>query len=150
MATGDVVMFNESGLDAWQKVHDLPNDALKVGIVDNTITPTAADATPRWSDYSANEVVSTGNYVAGGMILTTVTLTMVSGVPTLAADDINIALHASGFVDGYWGILFNDTAGNDEAIGFIDLGGPVSEQAGPVDIEWTGGIVLELPANVAA
>ena len=27
-------------------------------------------------------------------------------------------------------------------------GNPVSEQVGPVDIEWAGGVVPQLPANV--
>ena len=148
MARGTVVLFDGFMLDLASKVHNLSSDTLKLGIVDNTITPTAADATPRWADYSANEVVATGNYTAGGEILTTVALALISQLTTLTADDVNIALHASGFLDGYWGILYNSTATNDEAIGFIDLGGPVSEQAGPVDVEWAGGVVAEFPANV--
>ena len=152
MARGDVTMFNEAGWDAWKGVHDLSSDTLKLGIIDDTTPPTAADATPRWGDYSPNEVATTGNYTAGGETLTTVTFTMVSGIPTLAADDVNITSHASGFTDGSYGILYNDDATNDEAIGFVEMedaeGNPASEQADDVDFEWTGGVVCEFPPNV--
>jgi hypothetical protein len=135
--------------DLAKGVHgDLSAATLKLGIIDNTAAPAVDDATPRWADYVANEVVATGNYTADGETLTTLVLAVISQLTTLSADDVNIALHASGFLDGYWGILYNSTATNDEAIGFIDLGGPVSEQADSVDVEWAGGVVAELPANV--
>lgn len=147
MARGTVTLFNETMLEGFKGSYDLSTDTLKLGIVDATITPAADDATPTWSDYSANEVVSTGNYTSGGETLTTVTFTMVADVATLAADDVNLALHASGFTDGYWAILFESVSG--KAIGFVDMGGPVSEQAAPVAFEWTGGVVAEFPANPA-
>jgi hypothetical protein len=149
MARGDVTLFSEFMKDAMSGVHNLPSATLKLGIIDNTAAPTVNDATPRWADYVANEVATTGNYTANGETLTTVVLAMVSNLATLSADDVNIGIHASGFTDGYWGILYNDTATNDEAIGFVDMGGPVSEQADDVDFEWTGGVVAEFPANVA-
>lgn len=142
-------MFNEAMKDFGAGVHTLPTDTLRLAIIDNTITPTAADATPRWSDYSANEVSGTG-YTAGGEALTTVTWAMVTNIATMTADDVNWPMNAGGPTDGYFAILYNDSATNDEALGFIDLGGPVSLQAGDIDVEWTGGVVLELPANVAA
>ena len=147
MARGTATMFNEALLDAWSKVHDLPNDTLKLAIVDATITPAADDGTPRWADYSANEVTNAGNYITGGITLTTVTLTVVAGVTTLAADDVTIAMDALGFTDGYWGIIVNTSATNSECIGFIDMGGPVSEQAAPVVFEFPDGVVGEWRAN---
>ena len=59
-------------------------------------------------------------------------------------------MDAAGFTDGHYGILINDSATNKEAIGFWDLGGPVSEQAGPISLEFPAGVVAEFPANVAA
>jgi hypothetical protein len=70
---------------------------------------------------------------------------MVSGVATITAANVVISEHASGFTDGYWGIVYNDTATNDPALWAIDLGGPESEQAGDVSIE---NIKAEFPANV--
>jgi hypothetical protein len=134
--------------DALNAVHTLSTATLKLGIIDDTVPAEADDATPRWADYVANEVVSTGNYTANGETLTTVVLAIVAGICTITADDVNIAIHASGFLDGYQGILYNSSAGNDEAIGFIDMDGPVSEQEGPVDFEWASGVVVQFPANV--
>lgn len=148
MAKGDIIVFQELLLRMGKGELDLSTDTLRVGIVDNTITPAADDTTPTWGDYSANEVVSTGNYVAGGMTLATVTFTMVSGLATLAAGNVSIAMHASGFLDGYWGIVYDDDAVDDAALCAVDLGGPESEQAGPVSIEWQDGKILQFAANV--
>lgn len=148
MARGQVTLFQEFMKDAMSAVHNLSTATLKLGIIDDTTPAEADDATPRWADYVANEVVSTGNYTANGETLTTVVLAIVAGICTLTADDVNITLHASGFLDGFQGILYNSSAGNDEAIGFIDMGGPVSEQAADVDFEWDAGVVAEWPANV--
>jgi hypothetical protein len=149
MPRGSVVLFDGFMYDLAKGVHgDLSAATLKLGIIDDTAAPAVDDANPRWADYVANEVVTTGNYTANGETLTTLVLALISQLTTLSADDVGIALHASGFLNGYSGILYNSTAANDEAIGFIDLDGPVSEQEGPVDFEWAGGVVAEFPANV--
>jgi len=115
-------------------------------------SPAADDASPTYSDYSANEVTNAGGYTTGGETLTTVVSAMVSGVYTLTADDVGLLIDASGFTDGAYGILCDTTAAGTPALGFVQLddsaGNPVSEQAGPIDIEWAGGVVLQLPANV--
>jgi hypothetical protein len=152
MARGDITVFDAAEYNAWIGAHDLSSNTLKLGIVDDTITPTAADTTPTWGDYSTNEVTNAGNYVTGGITLTTVTFTLIAGVPTLKADDILIELDALGFTDGYWGILYDDDATSDEAILFVQLWddtlGPASEQANDVSVEWDGGVVAEFPSNV--
>lgn len=149
MPRGSATLFQEAMLDMAKGVHgDLSAATIKLAICDDTITPAADDATPRWSDYSANEVSAAGNYVAGGITLTTVTVTMIGGICTLKADDVNIAMDASGFLDGYWAFVVNTTAAADQILGFIEMAGPVSEQAGDVDFEFPSGVVIEFPANV--
>jgi len=150
MARGDLTVFEEFADDLGEKVHNLGSDTLKLGIVDDTLTPAADDATPTWGDYSANEVGTGGNYVADGITLTYAGVTRweeAAGVGTLDADDVSIAQHASGFTDGYWGILYNDTAGSDQAIAFVDLGGPVSEVDGPVEIAWNASGILTITVS---
>ena len=136
MARGDLTVFEEFSKQIGDSEHDFQSDVLKAGIVDATITPAASDASPTWGDYSANEVSSDGGYVAGGLTLASVTYTEVGGVATLDATDISIIQDASGFTDGYWVIIYNDTNGTDMAIAFVDLDGPVSEVAGPITISW--------------
>jgi hypothetical protein len=134
MARGDFTLFEEFADELGEGVHTLGSDTVKLGIVDDTLTPTAADATPRWADYSANEVTTAGGYTANGETLTTVTYTEAAGVATFDSDAMSLTQDGSGFTDAYWAIMYNDSADADQAIGFIDLGGPVSEQAGDVTI----------------
>jgi len=146
MARGDVTIFDEFVLDLGKKVHDLPNDDLAVALVDDTITPTAADTSPTWSDYSANEVSGSG-YTAGGESIGTITWTVGSGVVELAGDDVGWSITVGGPTDCRWGIIVNKDAASDQCIGFVDLGGTVSLEADDIDIEWNGGIIYRHTAN---
>lgn len=148
MARGDFTLFEEFAENIGE--HDLSADTLKLGIVDNTLAPTAATATPTWGDFSANEVATTGGYTADGETLTYAGVTRweeADGVATLDADNISLSQDASGFTDAYYAILYNSTHASDLAIGFIDLGGPVSEQAGPVAINWNASGVLTVTVD---
>lgn len=136
MARGDLTVFEEFSLQLGDGEHDFQTDTLKLGIIDNTSPPTGADVTPAWGDYSANEVSTAGGYPAGGITLTNVTYTEAGGLATLDADDVSILQNALGFTDGFWAIIYNDTNATDLAICFLDLGGPVSEAAGPITITW--------------
>ena len=147
MATGDVTIFQEVSEMIGESVFNFASDTLKLGLIDNTTAPTAADATPRWSDYSANEVSAAGGYTANGITLTSVTYTEAAGVATLDAANVSLTQNGSGFTDAYWGIIYDDTATNDEAIGFVELGGPVSEQAGPVAINWNASGIMTVTVS---
>lgn len=150
MAAGDITVFEEFADQIANEKHDFTNDTFKLGLIDNTTPPAAADATPTWGDYSANEVSSAGGYTAGGETLTYVGVTKwgeAGGVGTFDADDISLAQNGSGFTDAYWGILYNDSEATDMAIAFVELGGPVSEQAGPVNINWNASGILTITAS---
>ena len=138
MATGDVTVFEEFAAEVGDKIHDFAADTFKLGIVDNTATePTAATASPRWADFSGNEVSTAGGYTANGETLANVAFSEAGGVATFRADNVVISQDGSGFLDGYWGIIYNDTATNDEAVAFVEMGGPVSEQAGDITFDWS-------------
>jgi hypothetical protein len=152
MATGDVTLFEEFADMIGESIFNFSSDTLKLGIIDNNTPPTAADASPRWGDYVGDEVATTGNYTANGESLTTVLYTEAAGVATLDADSVTILQDAvDGFTLGYWGILYSDTAGNDEAFAFVEMGGPVSEKAGPIVFNWdalgTPGRILTVTVN---
>jgi len=138
MATGDLTLFEEFAAQLGAENHILTNggDTIKVGLVDNSLVPLANIATPTWGDYSANEVGTGGNYTADGETLANQTYEEAGGVGTFNADDVSLAQDGSGFTDAYWAIIYNETNATDMAIGFVELGGPVSEVAGPVAINW--------------
>lgn len=155
MARGDFTVFNELSVAIAEGRINLETDTFKLAIIDNTITPTANDTTPCWSassgvDYDANEVSTAGGYTAGGLTLANPSFTRSGAVGTFDADDpATIAQNASGFTNGYYGIVYSDTATNKDAIGFLDLGGPVSEQAGPITISWNASGICTITANPA-
>lgn len=136
MATGDVVYFEEaldfSFFGGWATTNDI-----KCAILDNTATPTAAFATPALGDFT--EVGTAGSYVAGGTSLGTWGTLSVEAGGTLTFDsgtNPTWAQHASNDVDAWWGLLYNDTQAGDDALAFVELGGPVDMSAGSLTITW--------------
>ena len=122
MATGDITVFDEFTRELGEEVHDFSSDTLNFGIINNTTPPTAGDATPRWADYSGNQI-STGGGYTGPVALTDVTYTEANGTATLAADSFTISQNGSGQGSvTAWGILYNDSASADQAIAFFELG----------------------------
>ena len=142
MARNDWVTFEEFSLDLNNKVHNLGSDSFKVGLIDNSTAPTAADATPRWADYSGDEVSGTG-YTANGTALTGTSTDEVGGVTTFDdTGNVTWSQNGAGPTDIYWAILYNDTAASDQAVGFLDMGGAVSLQDGDVTITWNASGIL--------
>lgn len=151
MARGDLTVFNEFTVSLAEKKINLETDTIKLALIDDTVTPTVDAATPMWGggsdeDYDANEVTDAGGYTAGGMEISGPELVRAAAVATFDDDDSNLSLaqNGSGFTDAYWGILYSDTATDKNAIAFIDLGGPVSEQAGPVNINFNASGILTI------
>ena len=137
MATGDVTVFDE----AKAKLLDgdyASTDDIKCAVLDNTTTPTAADATPALADYT--EVGAAGSYVAGGTSLGNIAtlVTEAAGVMTFdSATNPTWAQNASNDTDAWWGLIYNDTNVSNEAIAFVELGGPVDMSAGSLTITWS-------------
>ena len=146
MATGDIVWFEEARtLDyfaGWLTTNDI-----KVAILDNTTTPTAAFATPALADFT--EVTAAGTYTAGGTSLGDwgTVWTEAAGTGTLdSATNPTWAADASNDVDAHWGLLYNDTFAGDLAFAFVELGGPVDMVAGSLTITWNASGIATLTA----
>ena len=145
MARGDFALFEQfakyflNATTAWDLASG--GDSIRLGIVNNTATVPIITATdPTWNDFSANEVTPGAGslYPADGFVLTGQTYTEAAGVATFDAANITLTQTDGGFEDAYWGVLYNQTVGgaSGECIGILDLGGPVSELAGPIVITW--------------
>ena len=151
MARGDLTVFNEFVVSLAEKKINLETDTIKLALITNGVTPTADDATPYWGagsgvDYDTNEVATAGGYSAGGFTVPGPVFTRTVAVGKFDDDGSNIALvqNVSGFANAYYGILYSDTATNKECIAFLDLGGPVSEAAGPISIAWNNSGILTI------
>lgn len=134
MARGDLVVFEEAKAymidGGWEAADDI-----KCAILDNTVTPAAADATPALTDYT--QVGSGGTYVAGGTSLGNLgtCVTEAAGVMTFdSGTNPTWAQNASNDIDAYWALIYHVTSG--QAIAFLDLGGPVDMTAGDLTITW--------------
>ena len=134
MARGDVVLFEEFAKTIGDGSHDLDNDTFKVMLVSDT-SILASTATPDSADFT--EVTGGTSYTAGGATVS-VTWTEANGD---AVFDITTnpswTQDASGPTNIYYAIVYNSThAGTNDAIAYVDMGGPVSLQDGDVSITW--------------
>jgi hypothetical protein len=150
MATGDVTWFRQALLDIGLEIHQLETDTLKLGIITSSTTPSATSSDPRWgagggTNMSTNQVATGGTSYTGPQTLQissggagTQTWTLVSNVPTLRADVITLAQDGSGFTNGRWGIIYNDTAAGKQCLAFVDFGSDRSLVTGQLVIDWNG------------
>ncbi len=151
MARGDLTVFNEFLISLGEKLINLETDTIKLGLIDDVVTPLVDTATPTWDgtssqEYDGNEVGQGGGYPAGGLAISGPELIRTGAVAIFDDDDsdLSLAQDGAGFTDAYWGILYSDTAAAKNAICFIDLGGPVSEQAGPININFNASGILAI------
>jgi hypothetical protein len=118
MAAGDLTLFDEFTIDEGNGVHNLGSDTIKVMFISNAVVPTAGTATPRKADFTE---VSGGNFPVGGTTMT-VSWTEAAGTATLDfTSNISLASNASNPNNVYYALIYNDTATNDEAIGFVEI-----------------------------
>jgi len=147
MATGDIKWFSAGLLQLGTKIHNLTSDVLKLGIVTNATVPTTDTAIPHWggtgtTNFAANQV-STGGGYTGPITLASVTFTEIGSspkVPTLRATDVVIPQNASGFSNGAYGIIYNDTDANKRALGYIEISsaGTASIVSGSLTLDFQG------------
>lgn len=136
MALGDVVIFDE----AMEYTHDgdwASTDDIWCAIVDNTVAPTEAQATPALADFT--QVGIAGSYATGGLILATwgAMISEAGGILTFdTAVNPSWIQNALNDVDAYWGIVYNTTQVGDPAIAYVDLAGPADMSAGTLTITW--------------
>ena len=142
MAINDVGIFNQFIEDMGNGLHDLDSDVIKCGLIDSVQTPVATSANPRWGaggtvNFDTNEVSQTGgNYAAEGLDVSG-TWSQTTGTGTFDATDISTwTIDASNPDDARWVIIYNDTATNDECIGWVDLGSAFDMTTGDLNISW--------------
>jgi hypothetical protein len=144
MARGDFTVFNE----AKAKMLDgdwASTDHFYIAICDNTVAPSASTATPVLGDFT--QVGSSGSYVNNGTDLGTLAdlVSQTGGTMTFDSSvNPTWAQNASNDTDAYWGIIYNYTDAAKDALGFVDLGGPVNMSAGDLTITWAAGGIFTI------
>lgn len=152
MAAGDITIFQDFISDLGLKVHNLNTDTLKLGLIKSAANggddPAAADAAPAWgaggtTNFATAEVTPGGNYTTGGPD-TVNTYSEATGTGTLDGTDVSITQNASNPTNARWGILYNDTATNKNAVAFVDLGSDYDMTTGDLAINWNASGILTI------
>lgn len=147
MASGDITWFKQALLDLGKALHNIDTATIKVGIIKSAANggfdPTATLADPRWgtggtTNLSTGQVTTGGTSYTAPLTLASKTWAAVSNNPTLAANTISLAQDASGFTNGRWAIIYNDTDAGKRALAYVDLGADRSLVTGPLSIDWYG------------
>ena len=103
-----------------EKVHNLESDVIKIAL-----TNTAPIATNTWHEHLTGPIttnVITLSDDATGMVVHHVTSEQAAGVYKLCLNDIVITADGGAIATFRYVVLYNNTATNDELIGWYDYG----------------------------
>lgn len=141
MAQGDLTMFEEFSLTIGQSIFNMGTDTFKLALLN--AAPLASLATPTWADVSATEVSGTG-YTSTGSAFASSTWTEAGGTATFdettGPPSITWTQNGAGPTDIKYGVIYSDTATNDDLVCFIDFttdGGTTAISLVDGDITWT-------------
>lgn len=154
MATGDIKWFARGLADLAIAIHNLSTADIRLGIVTAATVPTVATAGPHWGgtgsiNFATTQVSTAGTSYTGPIALTGELVTPTATGFTFGLDEVVLAQDASGFTNGAWGILYNNTDANKRAFGYIEISavGTASLVAGPITIRFnadaTSGTALQ-------
>lgn len=125
MAVGDFKWFAQALHDVGNATHNLSGDDLRMGFVTNALPPSINMNGPHWGGAGAtnlaNNQVATGTAYDGPIVLTAIAWTKTTTGGLLDFADIAIDQDASGFANGAYGVVYNNTDINKRAIGFVEL-----------------------------
>jgi hypothetical protein len=130
--------FNSFSEAVAEKVHNLGADTLKI-----MLTNSAPLAT---NTVKANLTdISAGNgYTAGGTAVTISASSQTSGLYKLVGSDVVFTASGGSIGPFRYAVLYNDTATNDELIGWWDYGSSITLLTGEtltVDLDASNGIL---------
>ena len=125
MAAGTIKWFAQGLHDLGNKIHDLDTDDWRMGVVTG-VTPAVNTAAPHWggtgtTNYAASQVVTTGTSYTGPIVLTSEAWALTATGAAMDFADISLAQDASGFTNGGYGIIYNNTDTNKRAIGYVEI-----------------------------
>ena len=121
-----------------EKVHNLGSDTLKV-----LLTNTAPSLSNTQKSDISGELSTANGYTAGGATITVTSSAQSSGLYTLIASDVSWSASGGSIGPFRWAVVYNDTATNDELIGYIDYGYSITVASGQtftIDFDQTSGL----------
>ena len=120
-----------------EKVHNLGSDTLKVALTNSA--PTASNTVLA----NITQIANGNGYTTGGATATQSSSSQASGTYKLVLADV--VFTATGAMGPFrYAVLYNDTATNDELIGYYDYGSSITLQSAEtftVDFDATNGVL---------
>lgn len=111
-----------------EKVHNLGSDTLKVVLTDTLPSTTLTKATAILT--SITQISGTNGYTTGGTATTISSSVQTTGTYKLVITDVTFTASGGSIGPFRYVVLYNDTATNDELIGFYDYGAEVTITTG--------------------
>lgn len=136
MAT--LVLFDSFKEAVFEKVHNLGSDTLKVALTNSA--PVAGNTILA----NITQIANGNGYTTGGSTLTVSSSSQTSGTYKLVAADLTFTASGGTMGTFRYAVYYNDTATNDELIGYVDYGSAVSLLTGQqftLDHDPTNGIL---------
>lgn len=121
-----------------EKTHNLGSDTLKVAL-----TNTAPNATDTQLS-QITQISGTNGYTTGGTQATISSSSQTSGTYKLVLNDVTFTASGGSIGPFQYVVLYNDTATNDELIGYYDYGTALTVTNGNsflVDFHGTNGVL---------
>lgn len=121
-----------------EKVHNLGADQLKAAL-SNTL-PVATNTVLA----NITQITAANGYVAGGISLTTASSAQTSGTYKLTINDVTLTASGGAIGPFQYVVLYNDTAANDELIGWYDYGTALTLTSGnsfTIDFDGANGVL---------
>lgn len=132
--------FNSFVEARGRKVHNLHTDTLKVMLTN------AAPVAGNTVKADIVEIAAGNGYTAGGTALTGQSYSQTGGVAKLSASDPVITASGGSIGPYRYVVLYNDTAANDELIGWWDYGSNdtlLDGESLTVDLDAVNGIIQD-------
>jgi len=130
--------FNSFVEAVAEKVHNLGSDTLKVMLTNSA--PSAANTVK----VDITEISAGNGYTAGGTQATQTSSAQSAGVYKLVCADVVFTASGGSIGPFRYAVLYNDTASNDELIGYWDYGSAITLTSGgtfTVDFSASNGVL---------
>lgn len=116
--------FNPFVEAVFEKKHNFSSDVFKVFLTNET--PLATDAVK--SDIA--EIAAGNGYTAGGLTIPIASSSQTAGTYTAAVNTAQVVTATGAIGPFRYAVMFNDTATNDELVGFWDYGSVITMASG--------------------